>query len=79
MIDDDRFNLYKDEKIKFIKARFRTLGCYPLTGAVESEATSMSDVLLELIQTNTTERDGRLIDSDSEGSMEKKKKEGTFK
>ena len=78
MIDDDRFNLYKDEKIKFIKARFRTLGCYPLTGAVESEATSMSDVLLELIQTNTTERDGRLIDSDSEGSMEKKKKEGYF-
>ena len=78
MIDDDRFKLYKGEKIKFIKARFRTLGCYPLTGAVESEATSMSDVLLELIQTNTTERDGRLIDSDSEGSMEKKKKEGYF-
>ncbi|MDC1150355.1 sulfate adenylyltransferase subunit CysD [Gammaproteobacteria bacterium] len=78
MIDDDRFNLYEDEKIKFIKARFRTLGCYPLTGAIESEATSMSDVLLELIQTNTTERDGRLIDSDSEGSMEKKKKEGYF-
>jgi sulfate adenylyltransferase subunit 2 len=78
MIDDDRFKLYKDEKIKFIKARFRTLGCYPLTGAVESEATSMSDILLELIQTKTTERDGRLIDSDSEGSMEKKKKEGYF-
>ena len=78
MIDDDRFKLYEGEKIKFIKARFRTLGCYPLTGAVESEATSMSDILLELIQTNTTERDGRLIDSDSEGSMEKKKKEGYF-
>jgi sulfate adenylyltransferase subunit 2 len=78
MIDDDRFKLHEGEKIKFIKARFRTLGCYPLTGAVESEATSMSDVLLELIQTNTTERDGRLIDSDSEGSMEKKKKEGYF-
>jgi sulfate adenylyltransferase subunit 2 len=78
MIDDDRFQLYKGEKIKFVKARFRTLGCYPLTGAVESDATSMSDVLLELIQTNTTERDGRLIDSDSEGSMEKKKKEGYF-
>tara|TARA_Y100000385_G_scaffold96677_1_gene100042 strand:+ start:128 stop:1624 length:1497 start_codon:yes stop_codon:yes gene_type:complete len=78
MIDDDRFKLYEDEKIKFIKARFRTLGCYPLTGAVESDSTSMSDVLLELIQTNTTERDGRLIDSDSEGSMEKKKKEGYF-
>lgn len=78
MIDDDRFKLYKGEKIKFKKARFRTLGCYPLTGAVESEATSISDMLLELIQANTTERDGRLIDSDSEGSMEKKKKEGYF-
>jgi sulfate adenylyltransferase subunit 2 len=78
MVDDDRFNLKEGEKIKFIKARFRTLGCYPLTGAVESQAASMSDVLLELIQSNTTERDGRLIDSDSEGSMEKKKKEGYF-
>ena len=78
MIDDDRFQLLEGEKIKFIRARFRTLGCYPLTGAVESSATSMSDVLLELIQSNTTERDGRLIDSDSEGSMEKKKKEGYF-
>ena len=78
MIDDDRFKLHEGEQIKFIKARFRTLGCYPLTGAVESDAASMSDVLLELIQTNTTERDGRLIDSDSDGSMEKKKKEGYF-
>ena len=78
MIDDDRFKLYDGEQIKFVKARFRTLGCYPLTGAIESDATSMSDVLLELIQTTTTERDGRLIDSDSEGSMEKKKKEGYF-
>jgi sulfate adenylyltransferase subunit 2 len=78
MLDDDRFKLYDGEKIKFLKARFRTLGCYPLTGAVESDASEMSDVLLELIQSNTTERDGRLIDSDSEGSMEKKKKEGYF-
>ena len=78
MIDDDRFQLLEGEKIKFIRARFRTLGCYPLTGAVVSSASSMSDVLLELIQSNTTERDGRLIDSDSEGSMEKKKKEGYF-
>jgi len=78
MIDDDRFQLLEGEKIKFIKARFRTLGCYPLTGAIESNANTMSDVLLELIQTKTTERDGRLIDSDSEGSMEKKKKEGYF-
>jgi len=78
MIDDDRFKMLEGEKIKFIKARFRTLGCYPLTGAVESNASLMSDVLLELIQSTTTERDGRLIDSDSEGSMEKKKKEGYF-
>lgn len=78
MVDDDRFKLLKDEKIKFFKARFRTLGCYPLTGAVKSSASSLSDVILELIQTNTTERDGRLIDSDSEGSMEKKKKDGYF-
>ena len=78
MVDDDRFILLKGEIIKFMKARFRTLGCYPLTGAEVSNAISMSDVLLELIQTTTTERDGRLIDSDSEGSMEKKKKEGYF-
>jgi sulfate adenylyltransferase subunit 2 len=78
MIDDDRFKLLDGEKVKFIKARFRTLGCYPLTGAVQSNAISMSDVLLELIQSTSTERDGRLIDSDSEGSMEKKKKEGYF-
>ena len=70
--------LYWNGKIKFIKARFRTLGCYPLTGAIESQASSISDVMLELIQTNSTERDGRLIDSDAEGSMEKKKKEGYF-
>ena len=78
MVDDDRFPLKASEGIVMRSIRFRTLGCYPLTGAVESEATSMSDILLELIQANTTERDGRLIDSDSEGSMEKKKKEGYF-
>ena len=78
MVDDDRFHMLENEKIKFIQARFRTLGCYPLTGAVESNAVSMTDVLLELIETKTTERDGRLIDSDTEGSMEKKKKEGYF-
>ena len=78
MVDDDRFKILDGEKIKFVKARFRTLGCYPLTGAVESNASLMSDVLLELIQSSTTERDGRLIDSDSEGSMERKKKEGYF-
>ncbi|MDA9562009.1 sulfate adenylyltransferase subunit CysD [Gammaproteobacteria bacterium] len=78
MVDDDRLNLKEGEQISFIKARFRTLGCYPLTGAVKSEATSLSDIILELIETKTTERDGRLIDLDSESSMEKKKKEGYF-
>ena len=78
MIDDDRFKLLDGEKIKIINARFRTLGCYPLTGATESTSTSMTDVLLELIQSTSSEREGRLIDSDTEGSMEKKKKEGYF-
>jgi len=78
MVDDDRFKMLNGEKIKFIKARFRTLGCYPLTGAIKSNASSMSDILLELIKSTTTEREGRLIDLDSDGSMEKKKKEGYF-
>ena len=78
MVDDDRFKLYNEEKIKITKARFRTLGCYPLTGAVESEADEISSILLELINSKTTEREGRLIDSDSDASMEKKKKEGYF-
>ena len=78
MIDDDRFMLNKGEEIKILSARFRTLGCYPLTAAVESNAKSITDILLELIDSNTSERDGRLIDTDSAGSMEKKKKEGYF-
>jgi sulfate adenylyltransferase subunit 2 len=78
MVDDDRFKLQKGEEIQMIKARFRTLGCYPLTAAVESTSNSIDKVLLELIESKTTERGGRLIDSDSEGSMEKKKKEGYF-
>ena len=77
-IDDDRFQIMEGEKISFTKARFRTLGCYPLTGAVESNSSDITQVLLELIESNSTEREGRLIDSDSEGSMEKKKKEGYF-
>lgn len=78
MIDDDRFQLHEGEEIKFIKARFRTLGCYPLTAAVKSNSSEMSQILVELIESKTTEREGRLIDSDSESSMEKKKKEGYF-
>ena len=60
------------------KVRFRTLGCYPLTGAVESEAETLEDVLLEIIGAHQSERQGRKIDTDSAGSMEKKKQEGYF-
>ena len=78
MIDDDRFKIRKGESVSIKKVRFRTLGCYPLTGAIESEATNISEILLELISTSSTERNGRIIDSDSENSMETKKKEGYF-
>jgi len=58
--------------------RFRTLGCYPLTGAVESEATTLPEIIQEVLLTRTSERQGRVIDSDQAGSMEKKKQEGYF-
>jgi sulfate adenylyltransferase subunit 2 len=60
------------------KVRFRTLGCYPLTGAIESEANSLTAIIQEMLLTKTSERQGRLIDHDSAGSMEKKKQEGYF-
>ena len=78
MIDDDRIKLLPDEIIKMKKVRFRTLGCYPLTGAVESSAENLSDIILEILKSNSSERQGRTIDSDSNSSMEKKKKEGYF-
>jgi len=82
MIDDDRILQYlSDEekaKIETKKVRFRTLGCYPLTGAVESEATTLAEVIQEMLLTKTSERQGRVIDHDSSGSMEKKKMEGYF-
>ncbi len=78
MVDDDRMKLHKDEKIKIKQVRFRTLGCYPLTGAVASDADDLSSIVLELLQSRTSERQGRAIDSDSSGSMEKKKQEGYF-
>ena len=78
MVDDDRFNLLPGETIELRKVRFRTLGCYPLTGAVESSATDLSQIVLELLQSRTSEREGRAIDSDSNASMEKKKQEGYF-
>jgi sulfate adenylyltransferase subunit 2 len=78
MIDDDRTKLLEGEEIQIKRVRFRTLGCYPLTGAVESEADDLPSIVLELLNSRTSERQGRAIDSDSSGSMEKKKQEGYF-
>ena len=78
MVDDDRMKLLPEESIEMKEVRFRTLGCYPLTGAVESSATDLSQIVLELLQSRTSERQGRAIDSDGSASMEKKKQEGYF-
>jgi sulfate adenylyltransferase subunit 2 len=78
LVDDERCRLLPDEEIQIKKVRFRTLGCYPLTGAVESEAETLEDILLEIINARQSERQGRKIDTDSAGSMEKKKQEGYF-
>jgi sulfate adenylyltransferase subunit 2 len=78
MVDDDRMPLEAGQVPEERMVRFRTLGCYPLTGAVESEATSVPDIILELLQSRASEREGRAIDKDQIGSMEKKKQEGYF-
>ena len=78
MVDDDRIPMEPGEKPEMRSVRFRTLGCYPLTGAVESEAATMSDVIAEMLIARTSERQGRVIDHDGDGSMEDKKKEGYF-
>ena len=78
MVDDDRFNIQSNEKIELKRIRFRTLGCYPLTGAIESNANSLEDIVLELLQSKTSERQGRAIDTDSSSSMEIKKIDGYF-
>ncbi|WP_448210867.1 sulfate adenylyltransferase subunit CysD [Colwellia sp. MEBiC06753] len=78
MVDDERMPLGENEKPQMKKVRFRTLGCYPLTGAVESEAATLPDIIQEMLLTKTSERQGRVIDHDSSGSMEKKKMEGYF-
>jgi sulfate adenylyltransferase subunit 2 len=78
MVDDDRMPLAPGEVPEMRSVRFRTLGCYPLTGAVESEATTLTEVIKEMLLTKTSERQGRMIDHDSSGSMEKKKQEGYF-
>lgn len=78
MVDDERLPLLPDEVPEQKMVRFRTLGCYPLTGAIESNATTIEQLLVEMESSNTSERKDRLIDSDQPGSMEKKKREGYF-
>ncbi|RZO30894.1 MAG: sulfate adenylyltransferase subunit CysD [SAR116 cluster bacterium] len=78
MVDDDRFPLAAGEKPVMRSIRFRTLGCYPLTGAVESEATTLTEIIQEMLLTTTSERQGRAIDRDQGASMEVKKQQGYF-
>ncbi|MFZ8996459.1 MAG: sulfate adenylyltransferase subunit CysD [bacterium] len=78
MVDDERMPLEPGEEPENRKIRFRTLGCYPLTGGIDSTAQSVEDLLEEMLQSRSSERQGRLIDQDQAGSMEKKKREGYF-
>ena len=78
MVDDDRLPLEPGERPQMKRVRFRTLGCYPLTGAIESEADTLDAIIAEMRAATTSERQGRLIDSDESASMEKKKREGYF-
>jgi len=78
LYDDERFKLMPDDKVKKLKVRFRTLGCYPLTAGVESKADNVDKIILELKKSRNSERAGRKIDLDRIGSMELKKREGYF-
>jgi sulfate adenylyltransferase subunit 2 len=78
MVDDDRFPLRENEQVETRTVRFRTLGCYPLTGAAESEAATLEAIIAEMRMSRSSERQGRAIDHDSAGSMERKKREGYF-
>lgn len=78
MVDDERMKLRPDEKIEWKKVRFRTLGCYPLTGGVESEADTLDAIIEETLQAITSERTSRVIDHEAAGSMERRKREGYF-
>ena len=78
LVDDDRMPIKKGQKIEIKTVRFRTLGCYPLSGAVESTATTLPEIIQEMLLATTSERQGRLIDSDKSGSMEDKKRRGYF-
>lgn len=78
MVDDERMRLNPGEEPRMEMVRFRTLGCYPLSGAIRSKAATLPEIIEEMLQTRYSERQGRLIDHDSDGSMEKKKREGYF-
>lgn len=78
MVDDDRLRLSNEDRVEELMVRFRTLGCYPLTGAIESTARTIPEIIREMLTVRTSERHGRAIDSDEEASMEKKKREGYF-
>ena len=78
MVDDERMRLEPGEEPQMRRVRFRTLGCYPLTGAVESDADTLPKIVEEMIAARTSERVGRVIDHDQAASMERKKQEGYF-
>ena len=78
MVDDDRMPLTEGEVPKQEWVRFRTLGCYPLTGAIESHATTLPEIIEEMLVSTSSERQGRVIDNDGAGSMELKKRQGYF-
>ncbi|MGH6951540.1 MAG: sulfate adenylyltransferase subunit CysD, partial [Vitreimonas sp.] len=78
MVDDQRMRLEPGEEPQIRRVRFRTLGCYPLSGAVESDAQSVADIVREIVESNASERQGRMIDHDTPSSMEKKKQDGYF-
>jgi sulfate adenylyltransferase subunit 2 len=78
MVDDERLPLMPGETPRMLSVRFRTLGCYPLTGAIPSDADTLDAIIEEMRSSSTSERQGRIIDHDESGSMEKKKREGYF-
>ena len=78
MVDDDRFQFEPGEEAEEKLVRFRTLGCYPLSGGVESTATTLPEIIQEMLLATRSEREGRVIDYDQSGSMEEKKREGYF-
>jgi sulfate adenylyltransferase subunit 2 len=78
LVDDDRMRLQPGEHAEVLSVRFRTLGCYPLTGGIESTATTLPEIIQEMLLTTTSERQGRMIDHDASGSMERKKQDGYF-